>query len=67
MSDESVVMVYAECTGELSSAGNSASEVIYPFLVTPPEAGRLCRNPDHAMDVKTWLVLESFAQTGGIF
>lgn len=64
MTDESVVMVYAECTGELSSAGNAASEDICPFLVTPEEAGRLCRNPDHAMDVKTWLVLERFAATG---
>ncbi len=66
MTDESVVMVYAECTGELSRAGNAASEDIRPFLVTPEEAGRLCRNPDHAMDVKTWLVLERFAATGGL-
>ncbi|MFW5901957.1 MAG: NUDIX hydrolase [Thermodesulfobacteriota bacterium] len=66
MSDESVVMVYAECTGELSSAGNAASEVIYPFLVTPEEADRLCRHPDCTMDVKTWLVLESYARAGRV-
>lgn len=66
MTDESIVMVYVECTGELSSAGNAASEVIYPFLVTPEEAGHLCRNPDHAFDIKTWLVLESYARTGRV-
>ncbi len=66
MTDESIVMVYAECTGEISSAGNSASEIIYPFLVTADEARELCRHPDQLVDVKTWLVLEAFAGTGRV-
>jgi ADP-ribose pyrophosphatase len=64
MTDESVVMVYVEATGEISTAENSESELIQPFCVSPGEAGELCRQPDHLFDVKTWLVLDAFAASG---
>lgn len=67
MTDESVSMVYVECRGEISNAGNQSSEDIYPFLVSPEEALSLCRRPDYPVDVKTWLVLSAFAETGRLF
>ncbi len=67
MTDESVSMVYVECSGEISNAGNSNSEDIHPFLVSPDEALALCRAPKHTMDVKTWLVLQAFGGTGRVF
>jgi len=67
MTDEAVSMVYVQCTGEISNAGNSSSEDIHPFLVSPEEALALCRRPDHTVDVKTWLVLSGFGQTGRLF
>ena len=61
MSDESVAMVYIECTGEMSTAGNEGSEQIEVLFVSPQEAGRLCRNPAVKFDAKAWLVLSAFA------
>jgi len=64
MTDESVSMVYVECSGDCSSKGNSSSEEIQTLFVSPKEASELCQNADLKFDVKTWLVLNSFAQTG---
>ncbi len=66
MTDESISMVYAECTGSISSSGNTDSEDIHPFLVSPEEASEICSSPDYPVDVKTWLVLSAFAGTGRI-
>ena len=66
MTDESVSMVYVECSGEISNTGNSSSEDIHPFLVSPEEALALCRQPDYPVDVKTWLVLSGFGETGRV-
>ena len=66
MTDESVSLVYVECSGEISNAGNSSSEDIHPFLVSPEEALSLCRQPDYPVDVKTWLVLSAFGETGRV-
>lgn len=67
MTDESVAMVYVECSGEISNTANSSSEDIHPFLVSPEEGLSLCRQPDYPVDVKTWLVLSAFAETGRVF
>ncbi len=64
MTDESVAMVYVECTGDFSSKGNCTSEDIQTLFVSKTEASELCRNTDLKFDVKTWLVLTSFAKTG---
>jgi ADP-ribose pyrophosphatase len=66
MTDESMVLVHVECEGEPSAAGNDASERIEVLLLSPEEAGRLCRNPALKFDAKAWLVLSSFAATGAI-
>jgi len=61
MTDESVSMVYVECTGEVCTDGNAGSEQIEVLLVSPRDAGRLCRNPALKFDAKVWLVLTAFA------
>ena len=65
LTDESVAMVYVECSGEPSDMGNSSSELIETHFVSPSEADRLCRDAGILMDVKTWLVLCGFA--GSLF
>lgn len=67
MTDESVCMVYADCTGTPSNRANTASEDILTLLVAPEDAARLCADETAKFDVKTWLVLAVFAETGRIF
>lgn len=66
ITDESVVMAYVACTGDPSNSGNSASELIETHFVDPATAECLCRDRTILMDVKTWLVLSSFAASGTI-
>ena len=64
MSDESVAMVYIECDGRPSSAGNTASESIEVDFVSPSQAARLCNKPMLKFDAKAWLVLKNYSKTG---
>jgi len=64
MTDESVAMVYIECNGRPSTAGNTASESIEVDFVSPSQAARLCGNPALKFDVKAWLVLYNYSKTG---
>ncbi len=66
MTDESVSMVYVECDGEPSNKDNTTSEDISTIFISPTEASKLCDNPKLKFDVKTWLVLSSFAESGRI-
>lgn len=66
MTDESMVLVHVECEGAPSAAGNDTSELIEVLLLSPEEAGRLCRNPALKFDAKAWLVLSHFAASGAI-
>ena len=66
MTDESVAMVYVECSGQPSTAGNTDSELIEVQLVSRTEASRMCENPALKFDVKAWLVLARFAEKGNI-
>jgi hypothetical protein len=59
-------MVYVTCEGEISNRWNADSEDITPLLMTPEEAGRLCADTKAKIDVKTWLVLSAFSETGKI-
>jgi len=67
MTDESISMVYAECTGTPSNRWNESSEQIETLMVTPDEAGRMCADSQLIFDVKTWLVMTVFAKTGRLF
>ena len=64
MTDESVAMVYIECNGQPSTAGNAASELIEINFVSPLQAAKLCDNPTLKFDAKAWLVLFNYSKTG---
>jgi len=64
MTDESVAMVYVECSGRPSVEANTDSEEIEVMLVSQPEAAGLIDNPDLKFDAKAWLVLSRFAENG---
>ena len=64
MTDESVAMVYVECDGEPSAAGNEGIEQIEVILASAAEIGRLCADPELKFDAKAWLVLTAFARHG---
>ncbi len=66
MTDESVSMVYVECDGKPSNKGNTSSEDITTIFVSPSKASELCKDSKIKFDVKTWLVLFSFAESGQI-
>ncbi len=66
MTDESVAMVYARCIGTPSTHGNQGAEQIEVMMVSPQDAQKICSTPDLPVDVKTWLVLHAYAQTGSI-
>lgn len=66
MSDESIVMVYVECRGEPSNLENEGSEEIATVMVSSDEASDLCGRKDVKVDVKTWLVLNHYGDTGRI-
>jgi ADP-ribose pyrophosphatase len=66
MTDESVAMVYAECDGQPSTAGNTGSELIAVQLISQRQAAQMCRNPALKIDVKAWLVIAGFAEKGNI-
>jgi ADP-ribose pyrophosphatase len=66
MTDEAVSMVFAECDGTPSNSANESSEDIRAVFVDPAEAASLCAATEHPMDVKTWIVLSTFARYGSI-
>lgn len=66
ITDEAVSMVFVECDGTPSNAANEGSEDIRTVFVRQMDAQALCADADRRMDVKTWLVLSTFAQSGAI-
>jgi ADP-ribose pyrophosphatase len=67
MTDESVAMVYIECDGRPSNAGNTASESIEVDFISPTQAAHLCDNPSLKFDAKAWLVLYNYSITGQLW
>ncbi len=66
LTDESVVLVYADCTGTPSDQATGSAEDIDVVFVSPEDARVLCERRDIKCDVKTWLVLERFGMSGRI-
>ena len=64
MTDESVSMVYVECEGNPSDAGNQGGESIEVLFVDPSEARSLCSASQLKFDAKAWLVLSAFGHSG---
>jgi len=66
LTDESIVMAYVECFGNVSKQGNTSSEDIETLFISPDEARALCSNRQIKCDVKTWLVLSMYGETGRV-
>ncbi len=66
MTDESVSLVYAGCRGEMSLAGNEASEEISVLFLSREGAKNLLHTPGVKFDVKSWIILARFADTGTV-
>lgn len=63
MTEESGALVYCTCKGEVSKEGLEADEDIEPLLLTREEAKALAES-DCKIDIKAFLVLQSFAKLG---
>jgi len=66
MTDESITLIYGECRGEPSTLANEASEDIEVIMLSTGEAAGLLNTPGLKFDVKTWIILSTFAATGKI-
>ncbi|MGL4738862.1 MAG: NUDIX hydrolase [Cellulosilyticaceae bacterium] len=64
MTDESVAFAYCICKGELSTEGLEADEDLEPVLVTR-EAVRTLLEGEHKIDIKAYMLLQSFERIGG--
>lgn len=63
MTDESVALVYCLCEGETSTQNLEEDEDLEVLLISKDEASELL-NMGKRMDVKTYLVLQSFIKLG---
>lgn len=63
MTEESGALVYCTCTGTISKDGLEDDEDIEALLLTKQEAQALLES-DSKMDIKAFLVLQSFAKLG---
>lgn len=66
LTDESVSLLYAECEGLPSTDHTEASEDIEVLMLSREGAGDLLAEPGVKFDVKTWIVLNTFAVHGMI-
>ena len=66
LTDESLVLVFAECRGRPTSRHTGDAEDIEVVMLTQKAAIHLRENSDLSFDVKSWLVLDTFAETGRI-
>ncbi len=64
MTDESVSMVYGQVRGEASTRLNEASEDIEVILLSRDQALELLEKGDTKFDVKSWILLSTFARNG---
>ena len=65
LTDESICLLYVECDGVSSNLFNEASEDIEVVMVSRKQALELINDGKIKFDVKTWIILNSFA-VGGI-
>jgi ADP-ribose pyrophosphatase len=66
MTDESVSLLFVDCTGTPTSRFNEASEDISVKMVSRHQAEALLFDRHIKFDVKSWIVLSMFAQKGCI-
>lgn len=63
MTDESISLLYVECDGIATNNFNEASEDIETIMLSEDDAKDMCNN-DIKLDIKLWIVLNSFAFKG---
>ncbi len=66
MTDESISLVFADCLGEVNLLGNEPSEEISVLFLSRSDAKKLLDTPGLKFDVKSWIVLAHFADTGTV-
>ncbi|MFP4039605.1 MAG: NUDIX hydrolase [Desulfosudaceae bacterium] len=66
LTDESLALVYVDCAGSPTSRHTNDSEDIEVVMLSQSQARRLKAHPDTCFDVKSWLVMNTFAETGRI-
>jgi ADP-ribose pyrophosphatase len=66
LTDESVSLLFVECTGEPSNQFNEASEDIEVIFFSQQEAKSILHDQTVKFDVKTWIVLNNFAGQGTV-
>ncbi|WP_455538392.1 NUDIX hydrolase [Terrisporobacter sp.] len=64
MTDESAAFVYCICEGEISKEYLEDDEDIETILVSRQEAMKIIKNNETPMDIRVYLVLQSFALLG---
>lgn len=66
LTDESAVMVFVECVGEVSTKNNEETENIEVMLVNAKQALELATNADIKISAKAWFIFHAFGQMGYI-
>ncbi len=64
MTDESVSLIFVECGGEPTNRFNEASEDIETIMVSKDDAADLLSDYTIKFDVKSWIILNTFASNG---
>lgn len=64
MTDESISLLFVECEGIPTNRYNEASEDIEVILLSREQASDIVHDHQIKFDVKSWLVLNSFAAQG---
>lgn len=66
MTDESISLLYVSCKGNPSCINNEASEDIEILMLSQKEASVLLETSDIPFDVKSWIILNTYATQGTI-
>ncbi|MEN8212431.1 MAG: NUDIX domain-containing protein, partial [Thermodesulfobacteriota bacterium] len=66
MTDESVSLLFVECQGEPTNNFNEESEDIETIMLSQNKAADLLSDTSIKFDVKSWIILNTFASSGVI-
>ena len=66
MTDESVSLLFVECEGTPTNRFNEASEDIETIMLSENDASDLLSDTKIKFDVKSWIILNTFANSGAI-
>ena len=66
MTDESISLLFVECKGQPTNSFNEASEDIEVMMLSREQASNILFNDQIKFDVKSWMILATFASQGVI-